>query len=467
MKIFCVFIVGLSICGAGIIKRGEGSEDDSVSVEDNYNDDSEDSFVSEETVNDESVLTRPGGYHRGHGNWTGKRIARSVGNGLNELQVSTNCRTVVAINVADPVSCSKIKQGELLKFDAVYSPGWGSVVTGGPHEKEHGQANPGQYQGSDPNWLDHYGNLDISSLPGRCRYDPYRALQDPTTACLCVATQETCTQNRDGCFWYDDKKTGYKECISKAEKFYNQLYALLKKRGKKSFAINIKYGATGARGELPLGPYGPAIIGAGNPNPSSTMGIYKQPAGTQPYPKPASYGPQPDNSYSQGGSLYGKSNPLQGEYRTEPSMYQPNQYQTNPSNMYLPNLPNLYQPNQPDMYQPNQPNMYQPNMYQPNQPNMYQPDLYQPNMYQPNQPNMYQPNQPNMYQPNQPILNQNQGNWRLDQGMQQQFQGNPGMNFGPPYQTMMQGSQAQFGQVGQSDNRGPQQQQSDYRGPPQ
>ena len=67
--------------------RGEGSEDDSVTVEDNYNDDSEDSFVSEKTVNDESVLTRPGGYHRGHGNWTGKRIARSVGNGLNELQV--------------------------------------------------------------------------------------------------------------------------------------------------------------------------------------------------------------------------------------------------------------------------------------------------------------------------------------------------------------------------------------------
>ena len=246
-----------------------------------------------------------------------------------------------------------------------------------------------------------------------------------------------------------------------------------------------RYGATGARGELPLGPYGPAIIGAGNPNPSSTMGIYKQPAGTQPYPKPASYGPQPDNSYSQGGSLYGKSNPLQGGYRTEPSMYQPNQYQTNPSNMYQPNQPNMYQPNQPNMYQPNQPNMYQPDMYQPNQPNMYQPDLYQPNMYQPdlyqpnmyqpnqpniyqpNQPNMYQPNQPNMYQPNQLILNQNQGNWRLDQGMQEQFQGNPGMNFGPPYQTMMQGSPTQFGQVGQSDNRGPQQQQSDYRGLPQ
>ena len=78
---------------------------------------------------------------------------------------------------------------------------WFVQVTGGPHDKDNGQANPGQYQGSDPNWLDHYGNLDVSHLPGRCRYDPYRAMQDPTTACLCVATQETCTLNRDGCFW--------------------------------------------------------------------------------------------------------------------------------------------------------------------------------------------------------------------------------------------------------------------------
>ena len=222
------------------------------------------------------------------------------------------------------------------------------------------------------------------------------------------------------------------------------------------------------------------------------MGIYKQPAGTQPYPKPASYGPHPGNFYSQGENLHGKSNPFQGGYKTEPSMYQPNQYQTNPSNMYQPgpyqpnqqnmyqpNQPGPYLPNQPDMYQPNQPNMYQPDMhqpnmyppglYQPNQPNVYhsdmnqpnqpnvyqtnQPNIYQsnqPDMYQPNQPNMYQPNQAHMYQPNQPSFNQNPGNLRLDQGMQQQLQGNLGMNFGPPFQTdMMQGSQAQFGQNGQ------------------
>merc|ERR1711903_413093 len=39
---------------------------------------------------------------------------------------------------------------------------------------------------------------------------------------------------------------------------------LLKKRGKKDFAIKIRYGATPARGQLPMGPYGPAIIGGGS-----------------------------------------------------------------------------------------------------------------------------------------------------------------------------------------------------------
>merc|ERR1712029_1083657 len=36
--------------------------------------------------------------------------------------------------------------------------------------------------------------------------------------------------------------------------------------GKKDFAIKIRYGATPARGELPMGPYGPAIIGGGSLN---------------------------------------------------------------------------------------------------------------------------------------------------------------------------------------------------------
>ena len=43
-------------------------------------------------------------------------------------------------------------------------------------------------------------------------------------------------------FRHENRKTGFSECISKAEKFYNQLYELLRRRGKKSFAIKIRYG---------------------------------------------------------------------------------------------------------------------------------------------------------------------------------------------------------------------------------
>merc|ERR1719187_382011 len=99
---------------------------------------------------------------------------------------------------------------------------------------------------------------------------------DPNTACLCVATQESCTKDRQGCYWHEDSDTHYKECISKAERFYNQLYALLSKRRKKSFAINIRYGATPARGNLPYGPWGPAIIGYGNPSPSQQIGLFRR-----------------------------------------------------------------------------------------------------------------------------------------------------------------------------------------------
>merc|ERR1719309_1324466 len=54
---------------------------------------------------------------------------------------------------------------------------------------------------------------------------------------------------------------------------YIKLHNLLKQRGKKNFAINIRYGATGARGNLPYGPWGPAVVGYGNPSPSTTLGV--------------------------------------------------------------------------------------------------------------------------------------------------------------------------------------------------
>merc|ERR1712168_1606911 len=48
------------------------------------------------------------------------------------------------------------------------------------------------------------------------------------------------------------------------------------KERKKSFAINIRYGATPARGNLPYGPWGPAIIGYGNPSPSQQIGLFRR-----------------------------------------------------------------------------------------------------------------------------------------------------------------------------------------------
>jgi hypothetical protein len=61
------------------------------------------------------------------------------------------------------------------------------------------------------------------------------------------------------------------------------------KRGKKDFAIRINYSSAPARGQLPLGPYGPAIIGAG----SSIQGMLPPPymTPTQGYGDPnAGYG---------------------------------------------------------------------------------------------------------------------------------------------------------------------------------
>merc|ERR1740131_174337 len=196
------------------------------------------------------------------------------------------------MNINSPVVCSQMKLGNLLKFNAAFSPMWGHKTN-----KEGTEQIGVTEGGTHPYWVEDGQSAYLENLPGKCRYDPYRAMIDPNTACLCVATIETCTKGREGCYWHEDPETNYRECISKAEKFYNMLYALLKKRGKKSFAIKIRYGATGARGQLPYGPYGPAIVGMGNPMPSKIYGVYKAGGGGH----GGSYG----NAY--GGSHYGGS----------------------------------------------------------------------------------------------------------------------------------------------------------------
>jgi len=109
----------------------------------------------------------------------------------------------------------------------------------------------------------------FNDLPGACRWDLERSNKlGPSEACLCPVSEATCTLNRESCYWYAmpepmDYDIPTFKCINSAERFYLLLSRLLSKRGKKDFAIKIRYGATPARGQLPLGPYGPAIIGGG------------------------------------------------------------------------------------------------------------------------------------------------------------------------------------------------------------
>jgi len=253
------------------------------------------------------ALTSSDGGDSGVGGGGGRK-KRDIDKPLITKQVSTNCRTVIALNINSPVVCSKMSLGNLLKFNAAFSPMWAHKTN-----KEGTEQIGLTEAGTDPNW---YGGPDVTEtedetneysgttsvylekLPGKCRYDPYRAMIDPNTACLCVATQESCTKDRQGCYWHEDSETGYRECISKAERFYNQLYALLSKRGKKSFAINIRYGATPARGNLPYGPWGPAVIGYGNPSPSQQVGLFRKSYGGG-YKRPHRPQPPPPYGYQQ------------------------------------------------------------------------------------------------------------------------------------------------------------------------
>jgi len=139
-----------------------------------------------------------------------------------------------------------------------------------------------------------------SNLPGYCRWDAYRANTDIKSACMCPTTMETC-QRRPTCHWYEDPNSPFKECISNSERFYNMLHRLLIRRGKKDFAIKIRYGATPARGKLPLGPYGPSVIGQGSQRPASMYGRYN---GRGMYGMQGMYGRGQQGMYGRGMSSY-------------------------------------------------------------------------------------------------------------------------------------------------------------------
>jgi len=218
--------------------------------------------------------------------------------------IPTSCRDVVFKEAKNPLACSwvtrkQIGQEGLLNLDPYH---WAKVsqlsqdkytgdnvyndllmsVVATPTEAP-GTPNAGdQPAGANLNGakqnptLEHADKpLNPDNLPGACRWDYQRSNQG-LSACLCPATKQTCSLDRKACYWYKmPEEKAHKlanqgvvyipthACINSAERFYFLLAGLLKKRGKKDFAIKIRYGATPARGQLPLGPYGPAIIGGG------------------------------------------------------------------------------------------------------------------------------------------------------------------------------------------------------------
>jgi len=102
--------------------------------------------------------------------------------------------------------------------------------------------------------------------------------------CNCPRTEKQCSEDKlskKQCFWHTSKKSkrGYKKdgkkekketedeegmCMHNSERFYNILSRLLAKRGKKDLSLQIHYSSAPAKGKLPYGPYGPAIVGYGD-----------------------------------------------------------------------------------------------------------------------------------------------------------------------------------------------------------
>jgi len=173
---------------------------------------------------------------------------------------------------------------------------------------------------------------------GYCYWDFHRAKVDPGGACLCPRPKKECKEKKKQCFWHTypnigklhddkDKKSGYYGskhdkhkgkssgvCIHNSERFYNLMAKLLAKRGKKDLSLQIHYSSAPARGKLPYGPHGPAIIGYGKE--------FEQRHGTG-Y-KPEYYREEHsgyDNQHGYGESHYGYGENHYGYREPEPYLY--------------------------------------------------------------------------------------------------------------------------------------------------
>jgi len=246
---------------------------------------------------------------------------------LSRATLPMNCRHVVRKDAKTPLACVMITRtqidGPSLTLDTA---NWGTVGQLSTDTDTSDNAyndllmpwltqpsvSDGKPDGStgikNPSTVDAMTAINPDALPGACRWDLERSnTLGSDEACLCPATETTCTKGRKGCYWYEIPDSNALDiptfaCINTAERFYHLLAKLLKKRGKKDFAIKIRYGATPARGQLPLGPYGPAIIGGGSHNKMALAlqqlgrGMINHFGGQQsPYPQ----SPYPQSTYPQ------------------------------------------------------------------------------------------------------------------------------------------------------------------------
>jgi len=211
---------------------------------------------------------------------------------MTSANLPTDCQSVVYSEATTPLACVMITRSQLSFPSLNLDTGlWGTVgqlsQDGDTSDSTYndllqdwvdspvgaGQPNPVTSGGvQNPTVVDAMTALNPNALPGACRWDLERSNKlGSDQACLCPATETTCSLGRKECYWYEMPDSNALDiptfaCINSAERFYHLLARLLKKRGKKDFAIKIRYGATPARGQLPLGPYGPAIIGGGSHN---------------------------------------------------------------------------------------------------------------------------------------------------------------------------------------------------------
>jgi len=194
-------------------------------------------------------------------------------------QLPLDCGSVVYSAAVNPIQCVRLSRTALGLPDLEAHDDWSTysqLSQTSDNQRLDGVFNDLWINGENPDSNtdplqagSEFSPYSFNDLPGACRWDLERSNKlGPTEACLCPASEATCTLNRERCYWYampepmDDDIPTFK-CINSAERFYLLLSRLLSKRGKKDFAIKIRYGATPARGKLPLGPYGPAIIGGG------------------------------------------------------------------------------------------------------------------------------------------------------------------------------------------------------------